>query len=403
MQRTDFSYHLPPELIAQEPRERGRSRMMVVKPDGGMPVMEHRSFADFPSQLKAGDVLVINDTRVIPARLFARPKAGMSRNIELLLTRRVIPSPSAPLRAGFSEGPGGAGAAQDVRGFGTTQSCPTLGHVGHDCVVPNPRGVVPPPSGDDEIWEAWAKPAKRVRVGDVLTFSDALLVHVLAKDEGTVTLRFEGDMAEIERIGVMPLPPYIARPEPRESDRESYQTVYAAERGAIAAPTAGLHFTPEILDAVAARGVEIVRITLHVGIGTFQPVKVDDLAAHTMQTERYDISEPAAAALNRALDERRTIVAVGTTSVRTLESAIRAGDGRILAGRAETAIFISPGFAFHVVDRLLTNFHLPESTLLMLVSAFAGMETIRAAYSEAIARRYLFFSYGDCMLLSKEH
>jgi S-adenosylmethionine:tRNA ribosyltransferase-isomerase len=266
--------------------------------------------------------------------------------------------------------------------------------------VPNPGGEFAA-RNDDEIWEAWAKPAKRVKAGDVLTFSEALRAHVLSKDEGTVTLRFEGDVAEIDRIGVMPLPPYIARPEPRESDRESYQTVYAAERGAIAAPTAGLHFTPEILEAVTARGVEIVRITLHVGIGTFQPVNVDDIAQHTMQTERYDISEPAAAALNRALDARRTIVAVGTTSVRTLESAIRAGDGRIVPGRAETAIFITPGFPFRVVDRLLTNFHLPESTLLMLVSAFAGLETIRAAYSEAVAQGYLFFSYGDCMLLTR--
>jgi S-adenosylmethionine:tRNA ribosyltransferase-isomerase len=263
-----------------------------------------------------------------------------------------------------------------------------------------PPGPLASARGDD-VWEAWAKPAKRVKPGDVLTFSDALRAEVLAKEKGTVVLRFDGDLGEIDRIGVMPLPPYIARPEPRESDRESYQTVYAAERGAIAAPTAGLHFTPEILDEIAARGVEIVRITLHVGIGTFQPVKADDLAEHRMQSEQYDISEPAAAALNRALDEKRTVVAVGTTSVRTLESAIRAGNGRITAGRSETDIFITPGFEFRAVDRLLTNFHLPESTLLMLVSAFAGMETIRAAYREAIAREYFFYSYGDCMLLSR--
>ena len=342
MLRSDFTYHLPPERIAQEPRERGRSRMMVVTPrEGEPPLIEHESFAAFPRQLNAGDVLVLNDTRVIPARLFARPKGGMSRSIEVLLTRQ----------------------------------------------------------RQDGTWETWAKPARRVKIGDVLTFSDALRAEVLEKNEGTVTIRFDGDLAEIDRIGVMPLPPYIARPEPRESDRESYQTVYAAERGAIAAPTAGLHFTPRLLDEVAERGVEIVSITLHVGIGTFQPVKVNDLAAHRMQTERYDISEPAAAVLNRALDEKRCIVAVGTTSVRTLESAIRAGHGRIIAGRAETAIFITTGFEFRVVDRLLTNFHLPESTLLMLVSAFAGMETIRVAYREAIAQQYFFFSYGDCMLL----
>jgi S-adenosylmethionine:tRNA ribosyltransferase-isomerase len=350
MKRTDFTYRLPSERIAQEPRPRGRSRMMVITPRDGAPRIEHESFASFPSELKPGDVLVLNDTRVIPARLFATPKEGMSRPIEVLLTRN--------LECG-----------------------------GHAAAL--------------QIWEAWAKPAKRVKVGDVLHFSDTLRAEVLAKEEGTIVLRFDGDLGEIDRIGVMPLPPYIGRPEPRESDRESYQTVYAAERGAIAAPTAGLHFTAEILDEIAARGVEIVRITLHVGIGTFQPVKADDLAEHRMQSERFDISEPAAASLNRALDEKRAIVAVGTTSVRTLESAIRAGNGRIIAGRAETGIFITPGFEFRVVDRLLTNFHLPESTLLMLVSAFAGMETIRAAYREAIANEYFFYSYGDCMLLSR--
>jgi S-adenosylmethionine:tRNA ribosyltransferase-isomerase len=254
---------------------------------------------------------------------------------------------------------------------------------------------------DAHTWEAWCRPAKRVRIGDTLTLSPSLLAHILGKDEGTVTLRFEGDLAEIDRIGVMPLPPYIARDEARESDRESYQTVYAAERGAIAAPTAGLHFTTAILDEIAARGVEIVRVTLHVGIGTFKPVKVDDIADHKMDVERYELSESAAQSLNRALDEKRRIVAVGTTSVRTLESAIRAGNGRFVAGRDETSIFITPGFDFRAVDKLLTNFHLPESTLLMLVSAFAGIEPIRAAYAAAIEEKYFFYSYGDCMFLSK--
>jgi S-adenosylmethionine:tRNA ribosyltransferase-isomerase len=175
--------------------------------------------------------------------------------------------------------------------------------------------------------------------------------------------------------------------------------VYAAERGAIAAPTAGLHFTREILERVAQRGVEIVRVTLHVGIGTFKPVKVDEIADHRMDIERYEISEKAAASLNRARDEGRRIVAVGTTSVRTLESAIRAGEGRFPAGRSDTAIFITPGFEFRAVDKLLTNFHLPESTLIMLVSAFAGVERIRSAYAEAIAQKYFFYSYGDCMFI----
>lgn len=328
MRRTDFSYELPATLIAQEPRERGRSRMMVVTPPDRI---EHDSFANFPARLAPDDVLVINDTRVIPARLFARPLRGMSRPIEVLLTRE---------RAGG-------------------------------------------------VWEAWAKPAKRIKVGDELHFSGRLVAKVLDKDGGTVVLQFEGDLSEIDRIGVMPLPPYIARPESRESDRESYQTVYAAERGAIAAPTAGLHFTREILDQIAKTN-EIVRITLHVGIGTFEPVKVDDLSQHVMHSERYEISEEAAAKLSAA----KSIVAVGTTTLRALESGIDAGS-------RETNIFITPGYRFRIVDRLLTNFHLPESTLLMLVSAFAGMETIRRAYAEAIAQRYLFYSYGDCMFLTR--
>jgi S-adenosylmethionine:tRNA ribosyltransferase-isomerase len=334
MKRTDFSYHLPPALIAQEPRERGRSRMMVVTPPDRI---EHDNFANFAGRLEPDDVLVINDTRVIPARLFAAPKRGMSRPIEVLLTREV------------GEG----------------------------------------------VWEAWAKPARRVKPGDELTFSENLKAQVIDRSAGMVVLRFEGDLGEMERVGVMPLPPYIARPTPRESDRESYQTVYAAQRGAIAAPTAGLHFTDEILAAIAARGVEIVRITLHVGIGTFEAVKVDDVAQHVMHSERYEITEEAAAKLNAA----KSIVAVGTTTVRTLESAMR--DVRFKAGRAETDIFITPGYQFRAVDKLLTNFHLPESTLLMLVSAFAGVETIRRAYQEAIRENYRFYSYGDCTFITQ--
>ena len=339
MLRTDFSYDLPQQLIAQEPRERGRSRMLVLTPGEGI---EHDSFANFASRLGDRDLLVLNDTRVIPARLYARPKGAMKNPIEFLLTRE--------------------------REAGT--------------------------------WETWCKPAKRVKPGDVVVFSDALSAEVVEKGEGTVVIRFQGDMNEIERLGIPPLPPYIARGEPRESDKESYQTVYATERGAIAAPTAGLHFTKEILDAIASRGIDIVRITLHVGIGTFKPVKAERIEDHRMDTERYDISADAAERLNEALSEERPIVAVGTTTVRTLESAIRAGNGRFVAGPAETSIFITPGFEFRAVDRLLTNFHLPESTLLMLVSAFAGREAIRLAYAEAIRERYLFYSYGDCMFIT---
>jgi S-adenosylmethionine:tRNA ribosyltransferase-isomerase len=340
MKRSDFSYELPTELIAQEPRPRGRARMMIVRP--GHPI-EHSTFASFPGELRHGDVLVINDTRVIPARLFAQPKGQMKNAIEFLLTRE--------------------------------------------------REAL--------TWEAWCRPAKRVKRGDVVRFSETLTAAVLDKTgDGTVVIRFEGDTEEIERIGQPPLPPYIARESARPEDRDSYQTVYAAERGAIAAPTAGLHFTQEILDDIARRGVEVVRVTLHVGIGTFKPVKVDEIAEHRMDSERYEITADAARALNRAREERRRIVAVGTTSVRTLESAIRAGEGKFVAGRAETSIFITPGFEFQTIDALLTNFHLPESTLIMLVSAFAGMETIRAAYASAIQKGYLFYSYGDCMFIT---
>ena len=341
LKRSDFSYHLPDDLIAQEPRQRGRSRMMVVHP-GREPLCEHRSFADFPSLLDGRDVLVINDTEVIPARLFAEPKGAMKNRIEILLTRERQPM----------------------------------------------------------VWEAWCKPARRVRAGDRLRFSDSLSGHITEKTSDGVVIRFEGDPAEMDRLGVPPLPPYIARAEPRESDRSAYQTVYAAARGAVAAPTAGLHFTTEILDAIAARGTDVVRVTLHVGIGTFKPVKVDEVSEHRMDAERYTISDDAAARLNAAREAGKRIVAVGTTTVRTLESAVRAGAGRITAGSSETSIFITPGFEFEVVHRLLTNFHLPESTLLMLVSAFAGMETMRAAYREAIEQRYLFYSYGDCMFIS---
>jgi len=343
MQRTDFAYDLPRDLIAQEPRPRGKSRMLVVTPQDGEPLLEHDTFASLPDRLGPRDVVVINDTRVIPARLYARPKGQMKNPIEFLLTRK----------------------------------------------------------RDEETWETWCKPAKRLRAGDRVIFSERLTATVEEKlADGTVVIRFEGDSEEIDRIGVPPLPPYIEREAPRDSDRESYQTVYARERGAVAAPTAGLHFTPEILEAIAAQGNEIVRITLHVGVGTFKPVKVDDVAQHRMDSERYEISEDAAARLNRARDEKRPIVAIGTTTVRTLESAIRSG--RFEPGRRETDIFITPGYELRAVDRLLTNFHLPESTLLMLVSAFAGMDTIRRAYAEAISHRYLFYSYGDCMFFTNK-
>jgi S-adenosylmethionine:tRNA ribosyltransferase-isomerase len=281
---------------------------------------------------------VVNDTRVIPARLFAAPKGHMKNRIEILLLRQ---------REGMT-------------------------------------------------WEAWCKPARRIHVGDELRFSDRLGGRVLEKSEGTIVMRFEGDAEEIERIGVMPLPPYISRPS-SESDRQSYQTVYANQRGAIAAPTAGLHFTQAILDEIA-RVNEIVRITLHVGIGTFKPVKVDDIREHVMDVERYEIGGDAAASLNRALDEKRRVVAVGTTSVRTLESAIDE-DGVFREKSGETRIFIRPPYEFRASDRLITNFHLPRSTLMMLVAAFAGYDLTMRAYQEAVAERYRLYSYGDAMVI----
>ena len=330
MRRSEFAYDLPPELIAQTPRERGRARMMVVTPPDKI---VHDNFEHFPDRLEPSDTLVINDTRVIPARLFAEPKGAMQRRIEVLLVEQ----------------------------------------------------------RDPMTWEAWCKPARRVHAGDALRFSDRLTARVLEKSEGTIVIRFEGDAAEIDRIGVAPLPPYIARASTR-ADRDAYQTIYARERGAIAAPTAGLHFTQGILDRIAARGIDIVRIALHVGIGTFEPVKVDEISEHVMHSERYEISEEAAAKLNAA----KSIVAVGTTTVRALESAAP----HFEPGRRETRIFIAPGYKFKAVGKLLTNFHLPESTLLMLVSAFAGVDLIRRAYAEAIREKYVFYSYGDCMFIT---
>ncbi|MGH9456279.1 MAG: tRNA preQ1(34) S-adenosylmethionine ribosyltransferase-isomerase QueA [Thermoanaerobaculia bacterium] len=345
MLRSDFHYDLPPELIAQQAAPRGASRLMVLRP-GGDPEIEHRRFASFPDLLHAGDVLVLNDTAVFPARLLARPKGNMTTPIEVFLTHR-----EGPLR-----------------------------------------------------WSALARPLRRLRTDDVLTFSSSLQARVAERSPDGVVVEFllgseDEFWSEVEGTGATPLPPYIRREAPREEDRERYQTVYAERRGAVAAPTAGLHFTRELLGAVARRGVDPVRLTLHVGGGTFKPVKVDELAEHRMDPEWYEIPEAAAERIARARREGGRVVAVGTTSVRALESAA-AADGVVRAGSGETRLFITPGFEFRVVDALLTNFHLPESTLLMLVSAFAGAETIRRAYAEAILRGYRFYSYGDAMFIA---
>jgi S-adenosylmethionine:tRNA ribosyltransferase-isomerase len=345
MRRSDFWFDLPPALIAQEARERGRSRMLRLDPATG--AMQHLRFDRFPGLLREGDLLVLNDTEVFPARIVSRPRGNMAKGIEMLLTRRVAPM----------------------------------------------------------CWQALCRPAKRVRVGDRLVFSDALAATIEEKlDDGSVSIRFEGApdeaafWAELDTIGVTPLPPYIRREEPRPDDREAYQTVYAANRGAVAAPTAGLHFTREILDDVAARGVGIARLTLHVGVGTFRPVTADLLEEHRMDAEWFTVPPETAAAVAATKARGGRVVAVGTTSVRALESAADES-GSVSAGDASTALFITPGYRFRVVDALLTNFHLPESTLLMLVSAFAGRELVFRAYEEAIREQYLFFSFGDCMFI----
>lgn len=324
--------------------------MMVLDPLAGS--IEHRHFSEFPSLLLPGDLLVLNDTRVIPARLMAAPKPGMQRPIELLLTRRLAP----------------------------------------------------------HLWECMAKPAKRLKKGDRLTISEQLGATVVDKREGgivvaTFTTAGDGEDAfwsALEDAGRMPLPPYIRRigDFSHVQDRISYQTVYASRPGAVAAPTAGLHFTEEILGEIEQRGIGITRITLHVGIGTFRPVQVDDVSEHVMEEEWFEISSEAAESINAAIAANRRVVAVGTTAVRTLESAADTA-GFVRAGEAATRLFITPGYRFRIVGALLTNFHLPESTLIMLVSAFAGRELVLEAYAEAIEHEYAFYSYGDCMFVER--
>jgi S-adenosylmethionine:tRNA ribosyltransferase-isomerase len=351
----DFDYHLPPKLIAQQPpAERGQSRMLVMNRSTG--ALRDSTFAEFPSLLQPGDLLVLNDTRVIPARLYARRTVVREREkptgrVEVLLTE---------------------------------------------------------PAGEN-LWRALVHPGRKVGVGEILIFPSPsgtieLEAEVLERHYfGQRLLRFkpvDDFYAVLDRIGHTPLPPYIRRDDALD-DRERYQTVYSCERGSVAAPTAGLHFTPQILDVLTARGVEIARITLHVGLGTFAPLRVDRLDEVRLHRERYSLSAPAADAVNRAAAESRRIVAVGTTVVRTLEHcALQAAGSPLQAHSGETEIFISPGFQFRLVSALLTNFHLPQSSLLMLVSAFAGREPVLAAYRHAVQQNYRFFSYGDCMFLS---
>ena len=351
----DFGFDLPEELIAQRPlEERAASRMLVLDRASG--AFRDAHFVDLPSLLRAGDLLVLNDSRVIPERLFARrtmrrDKEKPTGRIEVLLTE---------------------------------------------------------PAGRNK-WRALVRPGRKVAIGERLVFPEpgggiALEAEVLERGEyGERLLEFApvaDFFAALERVGHIPLPPYIHRPD-ADADRERYQTVFARERGSVAAPTAGLHFTAETLAELAARGVELARITLHVGLGTFAPLRVERVKDVRLHHEHYMLSELAADAVNRAVREGRRIVAVGTTVVRTLEAAARDSGGRELTAHSGvTDIFISPGFEFRLVSALLTNFHLPESSLLMLVSAFAGRERVLAAYRHAVEARYRFFSYGDCMFIA---
>lgn len=376
----DFDFDLPPELIAQQPpAQRGQSRMLVFDRANG--AVCDAQFADLPSLLRPGDLLVLNDTRVIPARLYARrtlvrERERPSGQIEVLLTEPVTESSQTSVV--LSEAPGAPGLDS-----GTRES--------------------------ENLWRALVRPSRKVAIGERLVFpapdgSIALEAEVLERGQfGERLLRFapvDDFFAILDRIGHIPLPPYIHRGD-AAADRERYQTVFSRDRGSVAAPTAGLHFTPEILDALATRGVEIARATLHVGLGTFAPLRVERLADVRLHRERYTLGAEAAEALNRAVAERRRIVAVGTTVVRTLEHcALEAAGGLLQPHSGETEIFISPGFQFRLIGALLTNFHLPQSSLLMLVSAFGGREQVLAAYRHAVEQNYRFFSYGDCMFLA---
>jgi S-adenosylmethionine:tRNA ribosyltransferase-isomerase len=370
----DFDFELPEELIAQEPpADRGQSRMLVL--DRATGAFEDSHFSALPALLKSGDLLVLNESRVIPARLYARRT--------LVREREKSGSPTAG-----------------------------LGRWGEERPTERIEVMLTEPAGKNR-WRALVRPGRKVAIGERLEFPDAAGVVVLEAEVlergpfGERLLDFapgkDGDadfFVVLERIGHVPLPPYIHRDD-EEADRERYQTVFARERGSVAAPTAGLHFTEATLNALRAKGVEIARITLHVGLGTFAPLRVERVRDVRLHRERYTLSGEAAEAINRARAERRRIVAAGTTVVRALESAARGTKREELeAHSGETEIFIAPGFEFRSVSALLTNFHLPQSSLLMLVSAFAGRERVLDAYKHAVEARYRFFSYGDCMFIA---
>lgn len=340
MKRQDFYYELPEELIAQDPlKDRSSSRLLVLDKKSG--AVSHHVFREITEYLHEGDCLVINDTKVIPARLIGS-KAGTNAKIEVLLLKR----------------------------------------------------------RENNIWETLVKPGKKAKIGTKINFGDGLLagevVDIVEEGNRLIQFSFEGIFEEIlDRLGQMPLPPYITH---QLQDKNRYQTVYAKHTGSAAAPTAGLHFTQELLNEIEKKGVEVAKVTLHVGLGTFRPVKADEITDHHMHSEFYQIDEDAATKINRTKKAGRRIICVGTTSCRTIESAADS-DGYLEAKSGWTDIFIYPGYQFKALDALITNFHLPESTLIMLVSALAGREHVLAAYEKAVEERYRFFSFGDAMLV----
>lgn len=340
MRKEDFYFDLPEELIAQDPLEdRSSSRLLVLDKETGR--VEHHVFREIIDYLQEGDCLVINDTKVIPARLIGS-KIGTDAKIEVLLLKRK----------------------------------------------------------ENDVWETLVKPGKKAKVGTRISFGDGLLVgevvDIVEEGNRLIHFEYEGIFEEIlDQLGQMPLPPYITH---QLEDKNRYQTVYAKHSGSAAAPTAGLHFTPELLKEIEEKGVQIARVTLHVGLGTFRPVKVDNILEHHMHSEFYQIEEEAAEKINRAKESGHRVICVGTTSCRTIESAADK-NGKLHATNGWTEIFIYPGYEFKVSDCLITNFHLPESTLVMLVSALAGREQVLSAYEEAVKEKYRFFSFGDAMFI----
>lgn len=348
MHINDFDYELPQELIAQTPAaKRDASRLMVVNRENG--TIEHKHFYDITDYLKEGDCLVLNNSKVLPARLYG-VKEGTGANVEFLLIKRI----------------------------------------------------------EGDVWETMVKPGKRLKPGDSVSFSEDRLFRAIVKDYGEdgtriVEFEYEGIFLErLEELGKMPLPPYIER-ENNSEDKDRYQTVYAKNEGSVAAPTAGLHFTPELLEKAKAKGVKLAYVTLHVGIGTFRPVKVENIEEHHMHFEEYFIDEETAEIINETVKAGGRIVSVGTTSTRTVESAAffdeESGKYLVRAGHGSTGIFIYPGYEFKIIKALITNFHLPKSTLLMLISALYNREDILKAYKVAVEEKYRFFSYGDAMLI----